>query len=82
MIPPADHRVKKIEPRHRNKYELLRRNTLDEILLLPFQYIASLPGKQIRSKLIHALNEWLKVDEEKLEKISEIIELLHTASLL
>jgi geranylgeranyl diphosphate synthase type 3 len=56
--------------------------TDDGILLQPFQYICSLPGKQIRSKLALAFNHWLKVEPEKLEKISDIVELLHNASLL
>jgi len=54
----------------------------DSILLHSFDYIRSLPGKQIRSKLSIAFNYWLKVDPEILEKICDIVELLHNASLL
>jgi len=54
----------------------------DGILLQPFQYICSLPGKQIRSKLALAFNDWLKVEPGMLEKICDIVELLHNASLL
>ncbi|KAJ3021384.1 UNVERIFIED_CONTAM: Geranylgeranyl pyrophosphate synthase [Siphonaria sp. JEL0065] len=52
------------------------------ILLEPFVYLTQNRGKEIRSKLVHAFDQWLKVPEEKLKVISEIIEMLHTASLL
>ncbi|KAJ3067466.1 Geranylgeranyl pyrophosphate synthase [Podochytrium sp. JEL0797] len=52
------------------------------ILLEPFVYLTQQRGKEIRSKLVHAFNQWLKVPAEKLRLISEIIEMLHTASLL
>jgi geranylgeranyl diphosphate synthase type 3 len=54
----------------------------DKVLLQPFQYICTLPGKQIRSKLALAFNHWLKVPLETLEKVCDIVELLHNASLL
>jgi geranylgeranyl diphosphate synthase type 3 len=45
-------------------------------------YLLSLPGKDIRGKMIDALNEWFRVPEDKLNTIKEIILILHTASLL
>lgn len=45
-------------------------------------YLLSLPGKDIRGKLIDALNEWFRVPEDKLSTIKEIVVILHTASLL
>jgi geranylgeranyl diphosphate synthase type 3 len=42
----------------------------------------SLPGKDIRGKLISAFNEWFKIPEEKLEIIKRVVGLLHVASLL
>jgi len=42
----------------------------------------SLPGKHIRTKLIEAFNIWLNVPKDKLEVISKVVEMLHTASLL
>ncbi|KAF3384475.1 Geranylgeranyl pyrophosphate synthase atmG [Penicillium rolfsii] len=45
-------------------------------------YLLSLPGKDLRSRLITAFNEWLNVPAEKLDLIRRVIELLHTASLL
>ncbi|XP_031831300.1 geranylgeranyl pyrophosphate synthase quemao [Nomia melanderi] len=54
----------------------------DEILLEPFTYILQVPGKQVRSKLAHAFNNWLKIPDDKLQAIGEIIQILHTSSLL
>ncbi|KAF3425602.1 hypothetical protein E2986_05989 [Frieseomelitta varia] len=54
----------------------------DEMLLEPFSYILQVPGKQIRTKLTHAFNYWLKVPEDKLHAVGNIIQLLHTSSLL
>ncbi|KAA0203433.1 hypothetical protein HAZT_HAZT007628 [Hyalella azteca] len=53
-----------------------------QTLLQPFRYILQVPGKMIRSKLALAFNFWLKIPQEKLTAISEIILLLHNASLL
>lgn len=41
-----------------------------------------MPGKDMRKKLTMAFNEWLGVPEEKISIISDIVNLLHTASLL
>ncbi|XP_023934683.1 terpene synthase isoform X2 [Bicyclus anynana] len=54
----------------------------DEKLLMPFTYIQQVPGKQIRSKLTLAFNYWLKVSDEKLRAIGEIVQMLHNSSLL
>jgi hypothetical protein len=51
----------------------------DNILLHSFDYIRSLPGKQVRSKLSVAFNYWLKVEAEKVDKVCDIVELLHNA---
>jgi len=54
----------------------------DQKLLEPYNYICQVPGKQIRSRLINCFNYWLKVSEDKLNLVSEIIELLHNSSLI
>ncbi|KAK7077987.1 Geranylgeranyl pyrophosphate synthase [Halocaridina rubra] len=54
----------------------------DQILLQPFTYVLQVPGKMIRSKLAQAFNYWMKIPEDKLLAISEIIHMLHNASLL
>ncbi|XP_071808314.1 geranylgeranyl pyrophosphate synthase-like [Asterias amurensis] len=59
-----------------------REKCQDRILLEPYTYILQVPGKEIRVKLTKAFNYWLKIPAEKLEKVSEITQMLHNASLL
>lgn len=54
----------------------------EKILLGPYDYLFSQPGKDIRQQLISAFNEWLQVPEEKLAIITKVVGMLHTASLL
>ncbi|XP_023023224.1 geranylgeranyl pyrophosphate synthase quemao isoform X1 [Leptinotarsa decemlineata] len=54
----------------------------DEKLLEPFDYILQVPGKNIRSKLSRAFNHWLNISEEKLNQITDIVQILHNSSLL
>lgn len=51
-------------------------------LLQPFTYILQVPGKQIRAKLAHAFNMWLKISDDKLHVVGDIIQMLHNSSLL
>ena len=52
--------------------------TIDE----PYTYLLSHPGKDIRTQILTACNEWLKVDSNSFEVISRSIAMLHNASLL
>ncbi|KAK7791573.1 hypothetical protein R5R35_002863 [Gryllus longicercus] len=54
----------------------------DEKLLQPFKYILQVPGKQIRAKLAHAFNYWLKIPADKLNVVGDIVQMLHNSSLL
>uniref|UniRef100_A0A0B6ZPU4 Geranylgeranyl pyrophosphate synthase n=1 Tax=Arion vulgaris TaxID=1028688 RepID=A0A0B6ZPU4_9EUPU len=54
----------------------------EQILLAPYRYICQIPGKQIRTKLSFAFNHWLEIPEEKMKIISEVIQMLHNASLI
>ncbi|KAB7507328.1 UNVERIFIED_CONTAM: hypothetical protein RMT77_013380 [Armadillidium vulgare] len=54
----------------------------EKILLSPFNYILQVPGKMVRGKLAHAINYWMKIPENKLQAILEIILMLHNGSLL
>ncbi|PLB38596.1 FPP/GGPP synthase family protein [Aspergillus candidus] len=54
----------------------------EEVVRAPYDYLRSLPGKDIRGKLIAAFDEWLQVPADKLIIVKEAIETLHTASLL
>ncbi|OUM65593.1 hypothetical protein PIROE2DRAFT_41532, partial [Piromyces sp. E2] len=51
-------------------------------LLEPFNYLLQHPGKEIRSKLIDAFDIWLNVPKVELTIIKDVIEMLHTSSLL
>lgn len=53
-----------------------------QVLLEPYAYLAACPGKEIRSKLIDAFNVWLKVPPHKLDVVTRVVGMLHTASLL
>lgn len=48
----------------------------------PLDYLLSAPGKDFRRQLIGAFNRSLQVPADKLVVINNIVELLHTASLL
>lgn len=54
----------------------------EKILVGPYEYLFAQPGKDIRSQLIAAFNEWLDVPKESLEVITKVVGMLHTASLL
>lgn len=54
----------------------------ERILLGPYDYLEAHPGKDIRSQCIAAFNLWLKVPHERLEVITRVVGMLHTASLL
>ncbi|CAG9136899.1 Geranylgeranyl pyrophosphate synthase [Plutella xylostella] len=54
----------------------------DEKLLLPYTHILQVPGKQIRTKLTSAFNFWLKISDDKLKAVGEIVQMLHNSSLL
>jgi geranylgeranyl diphosphate synthase type 3 len=54
----------------------------ERILLGPYDYLWGHPGKDIRSQCIAAFNLWLKVPPERLEMITKVVGMLHTASLL
>ena len=51
-------------------------------VLGPYDYIASEPGKELRTVLLSKFNFWLQVPEKSLKVIANIVRMLHTASLL
>jgi geranylgeranyl diphosphate synthase, type III len=53
-----------------------------KVIRAPLDYLLNLPGKDVRSKLMAAFNQWLCIPEEKLEIIKRVVMLLHNASLL
>ncbi|PFX17231.1 geranylgeranyl pyrophosphate synthase-like isoform X2 [Stylophora pistillata] len=54
----------------------------EKILLEPYSYVLKVPGKQVREKLIQAFNFWLRIPEDKLSVIAEVVKMLHNSSLL
>lgn len=54
----------------------------ERILLGPYDYLYGHPGKDIRSQCIAAFNLWLKIPPQRLEVITRVVGMLHTASLL
>ncbi|XP_076750717.1 terpene synthase-like [Xylocopa sonorina] len=54
----------------------------EEILLAPYNYILRIPGKEIRIKLAKAFNYWLKIPQDDLNAVIDIVDLLHVGSLL
>ena len=53
-----------------------------KIIVEPYTYLSSKPGKDIRQKVLSACNVWLKVDAAPLETIVHVMSMLHNASLL
>ena len=51
-------------------------------VLQPFTHILRVPGKQFRPNLFNAFNYWLKVPADKLNLVSDIVDMHHTAILL
>ena len=54
----------------------------ESVILEPFVYTTSKPGKEIRSLLIEAFNLWLDVPRAQLDVISRVVRMLHSASLM
>ncbi|KAJ1550555.1 geranylgeranyl pyrophosphate synthetase, partial [Cladochytrium tenue] len=52
------------------------------VILEPYYYLIQQRGKEIRAKLIMAFDAWLHVPPAKLAIITDIIQMLHTASLI
>lgn len=55
---------------------------VDEIVNRPYHYIQNIPGKNIRTKLLLALNHWYKVEPDKLEQINQIVQIIHTGTIM
>ncbi|KAL9939526.1 hypothetical protein V8E36_001343 [Tilletia maclaganii] len=54
----------------------------ERAIMEPYDYLSAHPGKEVRTRLIEAFNVWLQVPAHKLEAISKVVSMLHTASLL
>ncbi|KAL4079095.1 farnesyltranstransferase [Scleroderma citrinum] len=54
----------------------------ETVILEPYTYTTSKRGKEIRTLLIEAFNEWLSVPRDQLDVISRVVRMLHSASLM
>ncbi|KAL3432227.1 isoprenoid synthase domain-containing protein [Aspergillus tetrazonus] len=54
----------------------------ETVIREPYDYIAGIPGKEIRRKLLEAFNHWYKVDEQSCQAIATTVGMAHNASLL
>lgn len=70
-------------PSQKQQIPLEKPSIEDSQLLEPFNYINSVPGKDVRGKLIDCFQSWFQVDNlEILNAIRQIVADLHNASLL
>ncbi|KAK5106400.1 geranylgeranyl pyrophosphate synthetase [Lithohypha guttulata] len=58
------------------------RHKKEKIIMGPYDYLFSHPGKDIRSAMIEAFNVFLKVPPSSLKVITKVVGMLHTSSLL
>ena len=58
------------------------RHQVDKETLEPWSYLLSIPGKNVRDRLIDAFNKWIGVKDEDLTLIKQIVGYLHSASLI
>ncbi|KAJ1819220.1 hypothetical protein LPJ56_001628 [Coemansia sp. RSA 2599] len=64
------------------KFSQREATSMEEALLAPYKYLCQVPGKEIRTLMINAFNDWLNLDSAQLTSISNIIRKLHTSSLM
>ncbi|KAJ2812153.1 geranylgeranyl diphosphate synthase 1, partial [Coemansia furcata] len=57
-------------------------SSMEETLLAPFEYLSQVPGKEVRTVMITAFNNWLLLDADVLARIANVVRKLHTASLM
>lgn len=66
-----------------NSVRTFRPHEFDESLLESFRYIQSIPGKDVRGKMIDCFNVWLDIDTpDVIRTVKTIVSELHNASLL
>ncbi|KAJ2351763.1 hypothetical protein IWW50_001664 [Coemansia erecta] len=62
--------------------EAKKGSSMEEALLAPYEYLSQVPGKEVRTVMINAFNDWLQVGGEQLDAIAGVVRKLHTASLM
>jgi hypothetical protein len=56
--------------------------TKSQYVNAPIEYVASMPSKGVRGTFIDALNLWSKLSDNTVSQIKELVDTLHTASLM
>ncbi|KAE8375458.1 isoprenoid synthase domain-containing protein [Aspergillus bertholletiae] len=64
------------------KLSMYWRAANESVIREPYDYIAGIPGKEIRRILLEAFNVWYKVDEQSCQSIAATVTMAHNASLL
>ncbi|KAJ1864907.1 hypothetical protein LPJ73_000157 [Coemansia sp. RSA 2703] len=64
------------------KFSKHEASSMEDALLAPYEYLAQVPGKEIRTVMINAFNDWLELEPAQLTSIANIIRKLHTSSLM
>ena len=54
----------------------------EKVVLGPYDYLYSVPGKDFRTLMVNTFNAWLEVPKESLDVITKVVGMLHTSSLL
>ncbi|KAH8671134.1 geranylgeranyl diphosphate synthase [Xylariales sp. PMI_506] len=54
----------------------------ERVIMGPYDYVTSQPGKDFRTQLIASFNSWLEVPQDSIEVITKVIGMLHNASLI
>ena len=57
-------------------------NDYEQIVREPYEYVTKEKGKEVRVKMIEAFNQFTELKEDQLDKIKDITQKLHNASLL
>ncbi|CAK1542405.1 unnamed protein product [Leptosia nina] len=55
---------------------------LDEQHLLPYKHVIKVKSKRIRNRMCEAFNHWLRIPEEKMREIDDIVSTCHEASII
>ncbi|CAO3699512.1 unnamed protein product [Rhizopus microsporus] len=82
IIKNTDHMPYFNKVRQSTEMDNKEQDSKEKILLEPYNYLISHPGKDVRTKFITAFDAWLNVPKDMLKIITKTIEMLHTASLM
>ncbi|KAJ1672879.1 Geranylgeranyl pyrophosphate synthase [Spiromyces aspiralis] len=56
--------------------------SMEQVILEPYEYLKRMPGNDFPSLLVQAFNQWLKIPNDKLRTITEILTMMNTSALM